>query len=168
MSARGQFKGRKMLVKLIDGTKFVDVFDDQSSRHVIFKERGRIARDQIKKMSPYVEEGFVWITVNNPNEIDTAQTKEFPNLCPLRKWENTDPSYSGRNGFLTGFSGGHWENCHKLLDAHGVCPEHGKVRFTVTEAAREHKERVEKEAPSLRKTPPRRAGGHTRPRRMCR
>lgn len=162
MSARGQFKGRKMLVKLLDGTKFVDVFDDQTSRHVIFKERGRIARDQIKKMSPYIDPGWNWIKTSSPQDFDSAQAKEFPNLCPLRKWINTDPTYSGRNGFITGFQGGHWEVCQKVLSAEGKCEEHGQVRYSP-----HHKFDEPDEKPSLRKTPPkRRAGGRTRPRRM--
>jgi hypothetical protein len=151
MSARGQLKGRRVLVKLVNGTKFVDTFVDNTSRQVIFKEHGRISRDQIKKTIPYVEEGFVWERTRDPNGIDDKQAKDIPSICPMRNWS----------------SGPGWVTCMKPLDDHGTCTEHGKVRYTVTEAARAAKERQEKEPPSMRKAPPRRGpGGRTMPRKL--
>lgn len=135
-----------MLVKLIDGTKFVDTFIDNTSKQVVFKEYGRVARDRIKKMSPFIDPGWNWIKTNRPEEFDDAQAKEFPNLCPIKVW-------TGGVGYST---------CQKTLDSDGTCEQHGAVRFSV-----HHKHEKPKEEPSLRKTPPKRtAGGRTRPRRM--
>lgn len=142
-----------MLVKLNDGTKLVDTFLDNTSRHIVLKEHGRIRRDAIKKMSPYIEEGVVWVTVRSPSDFDSAQAKDFPNLCPLREWIHSAPA--------------HYETCMKALTADGCCEKHGKVRYTVTEAAREHKERMEKDKPALRHEPPRRRpGGRTVSRKL--
>ena len=164
MSARGEgLQGRKVTVKLLDGTRFVDTFKDNTSRHVIFDERGRIPRDSIKKIVRFIDRPYRWKMPRDTNQFDAAQAKEFPNLCPYRNWVNTDPSYSGRNGFLTGFQGGHWENCGHVLDENGNCEEHGKVRLNPHEREDEEKKKQE---PSLRYDPPRRrAGGRTRPRR---
>jgi hypothetical protein len=151
VSARGQLKGRKVLVKLTDGTKFVDEFVDNTSTRIVLKEHGRIRRDFIKKLSPYVEQGFSWIGVRHPEEFDVKQAREFPQLCPLRKWRTGDGYYT----------------CQQGLDEHGKCPEHGQVRFNPHEAAKAAKERLEKEKPTLRKEPPRRtARGRTVARMM--
>lgn len=135
------------MVKLLNGTRFVDTFKDNTSRHVVFEEQGRIPRDQIKRMSPYVDPGFVWVTTRHTEEFDAKQAKEFPEICPLRKWD---------------FETRQYHTCGQGLNAHGECPEHKKVRYTVHEAAQEAKERQEKDRPTLRKEPPRRrAGGRT-------
>jgi hypothetical protein len=134
-----------MLVKLVDGGKFIDTFVDNTSRQVVFKEQGRIARDRIKKMSPYIDPGWNWITMNRAEEFDSAQAREFPEICPVRVWQE--------GGYVT---------CQKTLDKDGVCPAHKQVRFSV-----HHKHEPPKNEPTLRKMPPKRtAGGRTRPRRM--
>ncbi len=151
-----------MLVKLIDGTKFVDEFVDNSSRHVIFKEQGRIARDKIKKMSPWIEPQYLWAAPSSGRQIDNDQAKAFPNICPMQDWV--------RGTFVEGLggTGAQYTSCRQVLNKDGVCPEHGKVRFTGYEHLHE-KEDEKKKVPSLRKLPPKRlAGGKTMPRRMHR
>lgn len=143
------------MVKMIDGTKFVDTFVDRTAVQIVLKDHGRVKREFIKKIAPYVDLGFVWVTPHRPEEFDREQAKAFPQLCPLRKWENTDPAYSN-NGHLSSYQNGHWVSCQRTLDEHGNCPEHGQVRFNPHQAAKEAKERQAKEPARLRKEPPRR------------
>lgn len=160
MSARGQgLQGRKVLIKLIDGTKIVDIFKDNTSRHIILAEYGRVRRDQVKKMTPWIEPQYLWADASGKGrKIDNDQAKAFPNICPVQDW------VPGTFVEGLGGTGAQYTTCLKVLSKDGVCPEHGKVRFS----GFEKREDDDAKTPTLRKTPPRRAGGRTRPRRMCR
>jgi hypothetical protein len=161
MSARGQgLQGRKVLIKLIDGSKIVDVFKDNTSRHIILAEHGRVRRDQIKKITPWIDPQYVWAAPSHGHKIDADQAKAFPNMCPMEDW------MPGTFVEGLGGSGAQYSVCRRVLDKDGACEVHGKVRFTGYEHLHEKKDDADQ--PSLRKTPPRRAGGRTRPRRMCR
>ena len=45
------YKGRRVRVKLKDGTVFVDKFLDEKSQHIIFEEHGRIAKSDVVNFS---------------------------------------------------------------------------------------------------------------------
>lgn len=49
----GYWKRTKLLVTLMDGTKFIDRFQDKKSGYMIFEERGRIPISQIKNTGPF-------------------------------------------------------------------------------------------------------------------
>jgi hypothetical protein len=149
--------GRKVLVKLIDRTKFVDVLVSETHLSVRLAEHGRIRRIFVKKIAPFIEEGFSWATPGNSGEFDPLCAKDFPNICPMRNWV-LDLGQALPHG--------HWVACMQPLDATGCCEKHGKVRYTLAEAARDAKERLAKEKPSLRKEPPRRVNGKRTTARM--
>jgi hypothetical protein len=45
------YKGKKVFLKLKDGEKFVDTFEDSKGRYVHFKERGKIPKSEIQTFS---------------------------------------------------------------------------------------------------------------------
>jgi hypothetical protein len=145
------------LVKLHDGSKIVDIFNDTTPTYVILAEHGRVRRDRIKKMTPWIEPQYLWAKPENARQIDNDQAKAFPNICPMQDW------VKGTFAVSLGGSGESYTDCRRLLDKAGKCPEHGKVRYTGLEYLHE-KEDEKARKPYLRKTPPkRRAGGLSRP-----
>jgi hypothetical protein len=154
MSARGQgLQGRKVLVKLKDGTKIVDIFKDNTSRHIILAEHGRVRRDEIKKMTPWIDPQYLWAKPKTAREFDSAQAKALPEICPMRDW------VPGTFCLALGGPGERYITCCKVLNKEGECPEHGKVRFTGHEHL--HEEKDDRPQPSLRWTPPRKIRGKT-------
>lgn len=137
--------GRKVLVKLLDRTKFVDTLKSETRMFVVLAERGRLRRDTIKKIAPYIDQGFVWATTQYAEQFDLKQSREFPNLCPIRVWQYAQD--------------GHYKTCTKPLCNNGHCQEHGKVRYDIREAQENGKRR---QRPMLRYTPPRRRAGINR------
>lgn len=51
------FKGKRVFVRLIDGTSFVDRFEDRTKRFVMFRERGKVSKAVIKSFSDYKQQG---------------------------------------------------------------------------------------------------------------
>ncbi len=47
------YKGKRVRIKLKDGNVFVDKFLDSKGRYVIFEERGRVAKKDIKNFTIY-------------------------------------------------------------------------------------------------------------------
>jgi hypothetical protein len=45
------YKGKRVRIKLKDGTVFVDKFMDEKGKHIIFQERGRIPKVDIVNFS---------------------------------------------------------------------------------------------------------------------
>lgn len=45
------YPGKRVRVVLIDGTKFIDRFQERTPKWVFFKERGRVRRSTIKAFS---------------------------------------------------------------------------------------------------------------------
>jgi hypothetical protein len=103
-------RGRRVIVRLKDGTKFIDRFVDNTSVHIVF-EGQRIARQAIKSISIYRPPLYTWVLPpRGYYSVNSVQVIEFPNQCPLVS---------------------HCENvlCGQPLSANWECPEHGKVRL---------------------------------------
>lgn len=140
------------MVKLVDGTKFVDTYLDKTKRRFVFKEHGRIERDAVKRMAIYIDQGHDWISTRHAEEFDSAQAREFPELCPIRSYVSIDAGYGSYISISAGYV-----TCQKTLDANGKCSQHGAVRFSPYEAlnqAREQREAKSKPKPQ----PPRKRG----------
>lgn len=107
-------RGKQVLVRLNDGTKFVEKFVDRTSTTFIFAGR-RVLRADIKSMTPYRQPEYRWLTPGNSDFVDADAIKAFPNQCPITGTdENAAP-------------------CGHLLSKDGVCEEHGKVRLSPRE-----------------------------------
>lgn len=147
------YKGKRVFIRLKDGTKFDDVFLDRTSRCVVLKERGRVEVELLKTMTIFREKPFRWVKAQH---LDQAQAQEFPNLCPIQSWEpGTGPVHGGTVAEYT--------TCQNVLTPDGECEDHGKVRFKPYEKP----EKKESKEPVLRHTTPRRVKGkRTRPRRL--
>lgn len=46
-------RNKRVLVKLMDGTEFIDRFIDRTGRYVEFKQRGRVPQIEIKTFTIY-------------------------------------------------------------------------------------------------------------------
>lgn len=115
-------RGKQVLVRLNDGTKFVEKFVDRTSTTFIFAGR-RVARQDIKSMAPYRRMPFTWLEPNG-YEVDLDFAAEFSDQCPLRERASFNVQESTRL-------------CAQPLNDKGECPEHGKVRLRPREKLEE-------------------------------
>jgi hypothetical protein len=124
-------QGQRVLVKLSDGTKFVENFVDRTSGTVVFSNR-RVAREDIKSMSIYRRPPFTWLELNG-YDVDLDFASEFPDQCPLRERASFNVQETTNL-------------CTQPLNANGECPEHGKVRLRP-------REKLEEESKDVSATP---------------
>ena len=47
----GTYKGKRVRIKLKDGTVFIDKFVDSKGRYIFFEERGKVAKKDISNFS---------------------------------------------------------------------------------------------------------------------
>jgi hypothetical protein len=113
----GVARGKRVLVRLVDGTKFIDRFIDRTRVQLVFATR-RIARKDIKSMTIYRALQYTWIE-SRYGTINLEHAAEFPNQCP-----NVDAS-----SVL----------CSQPLNGNGECPQHGKIRLRPREKVEEPK-----------------------------
>ncbi len=136
------YRGKRVLIRLKDGTKFVDRYVD-NTRSTIILEGRRLAREDIKSMSIYREPRVTWVTRHYDDRISEVMARTFPNQCPV-----TD----SRGVMLCG---------RPLTD--GACAVHGKVKFTAYE-----KEEEDKQVPALSRMPPPKRAGKIMPKNRVR
>lgn len=136
-------RGKRVLVRLHDGSKFVDRYKDNTRTAIILEKHHRVARADIKSMTIYREPNMKWRLPDRYSSwrIDNEMAKLNPGVCPI----------VDRDGRL----------CTNELDEAGCCAMHGKVRF----GPHEKEEDQIGPKPIMRKTPPKKtAVGKIRPR----
>ena len=47
------YRGRRVFIKLMDGTSFIDRFQDRTDKFIVLKEHGRIYKRDLKSFSDY-------------------------------------------------------------------------------------------------------------------
>jgi hypothetical protein len=52
-SHMGVHRGKRVLVRMRDGTKFIDWFEDRTDRHLVLRNSGKVPKVQVKSMSYY-------------------------------------------------------------------------------------------------------------------